>query len=179
MVDYFEAEESRLFIFDKPLICHFCSHDVFIPYETYQDVEKPGIQVIFVHYMAIYQQCGFVVEFGDASRFDAERNVYRWALNQKLIHERPVAEGSLPMLTEEDKQAQKKCIYAALQLLVYHKKVSENLLTMFQAGQLLDIAKVFDASYEWHYSHMATQECLVKLLVEIRNSNFVHKDQFD
>ena len=87
MVDYFVAEESRLFIFNEQIRCHICWHDIFIPYEIYSNVEKPGIQVVFTHYAAICQQCGFVIEFSDPSCPDEETGIFRWALNQQFVHE--------------------------------------------------------------------------------------------
>ena len=51
-------EKSRITIFDEPIICNFCAHDVFIPYEVYVNVEQPGILVFHVRYIAICQHCG-------------------------------------------------------------------------------------------------------------------------
>lgn len=78
-------EKSRITIFDEPIICIFCTNDVFIPYEVYVNVEQPGIGVLHVRYVAICQHCGQAKMFGDPSRFDAETNRFFWALNQYLI----------------------------------------------------------------------------------------------
>ncbi|MFF5994642.1 hypothetical protein AAGS61_07760 [Lysinibacillus sp. KU-BSD001] len=78
-------QKSRITIFDEPIICSFCTHDVFIPYEVYVNVEQPGIGVRHVRYIAICQHCGQAKQFGDPSHYDAEKNTYIWALNQYLI----------------------------------------------------------------------------------------------
>lgn len=78
-------KKSRITIFDEPLICQFCSHDVFIPYEVYVNVEQPGIGVFYVSYIAICQHCGEAKQFGDPSYYDAEKDTYIWALNQYLL----------------------------------------------------------------------------------------------
>ena len=78
-------QKSRITIFDEPVICSFCSHDVFIPYEVIVNVEQPGIGVRHVRYIAICQHCGQAKHFGDPSHYDAEKDDYIWALNQYLI----------------------------------------------------------------------------------------------
>mgnify|MGYP003413530120 CR=1 FL=1 len=78
-------EKSRITIFDEPIICNFCAHDVFIPYEVYVNVEQPGIGVFYVRYVAICQHCGQAKNFSDPSHYDAEKDTYVWALNQYLI----------------------------------------------------------------------------------------------
>lgn len=78
-------EKSRITIFNEPIICSFCTNDVFIPYEVYVNVEQPGIGVFYVRYVAICQHCGQAKIFSDPSRFDAETNRFIWALNQYLI----------------------------------------------------------------------------------------------
>lgn len=78
-------EKSRITIFDEPIICSFCTYNVFIPYEVYVNVEQPGIGIRHVRYVAICQHCGQAKMFGDPSRFDAETNRFIWALNQYLI----------------------------------------------------------------------------------------------
>ena len=70
MIYDFRSEESRIFILSEKLICYFCSHDIFIPYETYHNVEKPGIKVIFVHNTAICTHCGSVIEFTEPSYYE-------------------------------------------------------------------------------------------------------------
>ena len=77
--------KSRITIFDEPIICSFCRHDVFIPYEVYVNVEQPGIGVYHVRYIAICQHCGQAKQFGDPSHYDAEKDTYIWALNQYII----------------------------------------------------------------------------------------------
>ena len=77
--------KSRITIFDEPVICQFCSHDVFIPHEVYVNVEQPGIGVYHVRYAAICHQCGEVKHFSDPSGYDAEKDNYIWALNQYLL----------------------------------------------------------------------------------------------
>ncbi|WP_431029845.1 hypothetical protein [Lysinibacillus sp. LZ02] len=78
-------QKSRITIFNKLVICRFCSNDVFIPYEVIVNVEQPGIGVHHVRYAAICQYCGEVKHFGDPSYYDAEKGNYIWALNQFLL----------------------------------------------------------------------------------------------
>ena len=85
MDESLRPKKSRITIFDEPIICSFCTHDVFIPYEVYINVEQPGIDVLHVRYIAICQHCGQGKVFGDPSRFDVETNDFIWALNQYLI----------------------------------------------------------------------------------------------
>lgn len=177
MIDYFESEESRIFIFNEKLICHFCSHDIFIPYETYRNVEKPGIKVIFVHNTAICTHCGYVIEFSNPSHYDAEKDTYIWAFDQKLIHEKPPVEPTIPTLDEKTKEEYTKCIYVALQLLIQENKATDDLLTLFNEECFFDIAKSFDPRFEIEYSHMITQHCLVTLLTSIMKYNIVDSDQ--
>lgn len=77
--------KSRITIFDEPVICRFCSHDVFIPHEVFVNVEQPGIGVYHVRYAAICHYCGEVKHFSDPSGYDAEKGDYIWALNQYLL----------------------------------------------------------------------------------------------
>lgn len=85
MVDYLISKESRITIFMRPLICHFCEHDVLIPYSTYSNVEDPGILVFYQGYTATCMLCGCVTEFGDPSRPTKDGSDYLWALDQFLI----------------------------------------------------------------------------------------------
>ncbi len=78
-------QKSRITIFDEPIICNFCTHNVFIPYEIYVNVEQPGIGVRHVRYIAICQHCGQAKNFSDPSYYDAENDTFIWALNQYLI----------------------------------------------------------------------------------------------
>lgn len=81
-------QKSRITIFDEPVICRFCSHDVFIPYEVFMNVEQPGVDVRHVRYIAICQHCGQAKHFGDSSHYDTEKDDFIWALNQYLISTR-------------------------------------------------------------------------------------------
>jgi len=78
-------EKSRITIYDDPVICSFCSHDVYIPHEVIVNVEQPGFGVRHVSYAAICQYCGQAKQFGDPSHYDSEKEDYIWALNQYLI----------------------------------------------------------------------------------------------
>jgi len=177
MIYNFESEESRIFIFNEKLTCHFCSCDIFIPYETYTNVEKPGIKVIFVHNTAICTHCGYVIEFGDPSHYDEENNTYIWALGQQLIHEKPAIEPAIPTLDEKTKEEYKKCIDVALQLLIQENKATDDLLTLFNEECFLDMAKSLDPKFEIEYPHMITRHCLVTLLSSLMNYNIVDSDQ--
>lgn len=81
-------EKSRITIFDEPIICSFCTSDIFIPYEVYIDVEQPGIGVRYLRNIAICQHCGQAKNFSDPSGYDAEKDTYIWALNQYSISNR-------------------------------------------------------------------------------------------
>ena len=177
MIYDFESEESRIFIFNEKLTCHFCSRDIFIPYETYSNVEKPGIKVIFVHNTAICTHCGYVIEFSDPSHYDEENNTYIWAFGQQLIHEKPAIEPAIPTLDEKTKEEYKKCIDVALQLLIQENKATHDLLTLFNEERFLDIAKSLDPKFEIEYLHMITRHCLVTLLSSLMNYNIVDSDQ--
>lgn len=78
-------QKSRITIYDEPVICIFCSRDVFIPYEVIVNVEQPGVNRRHVSYIAICQHCGQAKHFGDPSHYDVEKDNYIWALNQYLI----------------------------------------------------------------------------------------------
>ncbi|MGE7673187.1 hypothetical protein ACQKMV_06315 [Lysinibacillus sp. NPDC094403] len=80
-----KQKKSRITIFNEPVICRFCSHDVFIPYEVNVNVEQPGIGVRHARDIAICQHCGEVKLFGDPSYYDAEKDNFIWALNQHLL----------------------------------------------------------------------------------------------
>ena len=84
MVDELRCQVSRIILFGRPLICHFCGHDVFMPYTTYCNVEKPGIGVYFLDYTAACMMCGCVTQFSDPSRPSADGG-YIWALDQFLL----------------------------------------------------------------------------------------------
>lgn len=84
-VDYLRPKKSRLQLLDFKVTCILCEHDVFIPYEVYIDVEQPGIQVLYVQYIAICQKCGEVKQFGDASRFDPQTGQMLWLLHQEIL----------------------------------------------------------------------------------------------
>lgn len=77
-----QQEKSRIYIFDEPVICRFCSRDVFIPYEVYVNVEQPGIGCLYGQDVAICHYCGEVKHFGDPSHYDAEKDTFIWALKQ-------------------------------------------------------------------------------------------------
>ncbi len=85
MDESLRPQKSRITIFDEPVICSFCSHDVYIPYEVFVNVEQPGVGVRHVRYLAICQHCGQAKQFGDPSHYDSEKEDFIWALNQYLI----------------------------------------------------------------------------------------------
>lgn len=85
MDESLSPQKSRITIYDEPVVCSFCLHDVYIPYEVFVNVEEPGVNVRHVRYIAICQHCGQAKYFGDPSHFDANKGVFIWALNQYLI----------------------------------------------------------------------------------------------
>ena len=89
MVEDLSCEESQITILNRPLICLFCEQDVFIPYRTYRNVEKPGIGVFHVNYTAVCTHCGGVIQFVDPSYFNNREGDYVWAFDQTLLHARP------------------------------------------------------------------------------------------
>ena len=177
MVDCFLSEESRLYIFQKPILCHICSYDIFIPYETFKDVEKPGIKVAFVHYSAICQQCGFVMQFGDPSYYDAEHDMYRWAFDQLPVNEQPIPERPEPFI-EADKIAKyERCIHLSLQILIQHDEAPQELLNLYDNAEYLAIANFFDVSYEQTYSQLITRDCLGLLLGKLMDKRIVESNE--
>ena len=78
-------QKSRIMIFDEPIICNFCAHDVFIPCEVYVNVEQPGILVHHVCYIAICHHCGQAKLFHDPRHHVPEKHAYIWGLEQYLI----------------------------------------------------------------------------------------------
>ena len=79
-----QREKSRITIFNEPIICRFCSHDLFIPYEVYVNVELPGIGCLYGQDVAICQHCGEAKHFGDPSHYDAKNDTFIWALKQYI-----------------------------------------------------------------------------------------------
>lgn len=79
------SQKSRITIFDEPIICNFCAHDVFIPYEVYVNVEEPGILVFHVRTIAICHHCGQAKLFHDPRFYVPEKHAYIWGLKQDLI----------------------------------------------------------------------------------------------
>lgn len=173
MVDSLFSEESRLYIFKKPILCHICSHDIFIPYETFTDVEKPGIQVMFVHNTAICQQCGFVIHFGDPSYYDEENDMYRWALGQQPINELPTPVPREPFIEAEKIAKYERCIHLTLQLLIQHDEAPQDMLNLYDNDEYLAIANYFDPSYEQTYSQLITRDCLGVLLGRLMDKKIV------
>ncbi|WP_339212745.1 hypothetical protein [Solibacillus sp. FSL W8-0372] len=171
MVDSLVSEESRLYIFKKPILCHICSHDIFLPIETFTDVEKPGIQVTFVHNTAICQQCGFVIQFGDPSYYDNENDIYRWALDQQFINEQPTTEAREPFIDADTIAKYERCIYLSLQILIKHDESPQTMLNLYDNAEYLAIANYFDASYEQTYSQLITRDCLGLLLRKLMDKN--------
>lgn len=177
MVDYLSAEKSRIYIFKKPICCHICAHDIFIPYETYTDVEKPGIQVTYVHNTAICQQCGFVMQFGDPSYYDGEKDVYRWAFDQEIIEEQSPSEPPVPYIEAKTMEKYKRCIPLALQLLIHRNEVPGELLNLCDNDEYIVIAQYFNATYEVTYSQLVARDCLVLLLDRLVEKRIVDLDE--
>ena len=177
MVDHLLAEKSRLYIFKKPIHCHICTHDIFIPYESYRDVEKPGIKVIFEHNTAICQQCGFVIQFSDPSYYDGENDMCRWAFDQELIEEQSSPEGHVPIINKEIMDKYKRCISLALQLLIQRNDAPEELLILNDNDEYLAIVQIFNASYVETYSQLVVRDCLVLLLNRVMEKRIVDPDE--
>ena len=84
-VDYLSPKKSRLKLLDYKVTCVLCEHDVFIPHEVYIDVEQPGIQLFYPHYIAICQNCGEVKQFGNSNDYDTQTNQWIWILHQEIL----------------------------------------------------------------------------------------------
>ena len=177
MVDYLIAEKSRIYIFKKPICCHICAHDIFTPLETYTDVEKPGIKVVFVHNTAICQQCGFVMQFGDPSYYDGEKDMYRWAFDQELIEEQPPLEPHVPYIDAKTMDKYKRCIPLALQLLIRRNEAPGELLNLCGNDEYIAITQYFNATYEEKYSQFVERDCLALLFNRLMEKRIVNPDE--
>nr|WP_106779439.1 hypothetical protein [Lysinibacillus timonensis] len=78
-------KRSHLFIFDVPVICQFCSHDVFIPYEFYLNVEQMSPTFYNIRNVAICQHCGHARFFGDPRHYESNDNSYIGVIRQRLL----------------------------------------------------------------------------------------------
>lgn len=85
MIEELECTKSQVTILGHPLICRFCTHDEFIPYHTFSNVEDPGIGVFHVGYSAVCVHCGIVTEFGDPSGPSKDGMDYVWAFEQTIV----------------------------------------------------------------------------------------------
>lgn len=82
MIEELECVKSRITILEHSLICRFCTHDEFIPYRSFSNVEDPGIGVLSIGYSAVCIQCGCVTKFGDPSGPSTDGLDYIWAFKQ-------------------------------------------------------------------------------------------------
>ncbi len=128
-------EKSRITIFDEPIICDFCRHDVFIPYEVYVNVKQPSVGVLYVQYKAICQHCGQAKQFGDPSYYDAEKDTYIWALNQ---HSLSVRKYRIRILLFVGKRNDDK-ITAFINKLVHHFSIELENRSSLRGGVVLQI----------------------------------------
>ena len=85
MVVELESVRSRIIILEHPLICRFCTHDEFIPYCSFSNVEDPGISVLSIGYSAVCVTCGCVTEFSDPSGPSEDGVDYIWAFSQTVL----------------------------------------------------------------------------------------------
>lgn len=81
--NYYFQEKSRFTMFKEPIVCQFCSHDIFIPYEAFINVEEPGILVSYIKDFLICHHCGHVKMIGE--QIYSQKNGIDWSMNQYLI----------------------------------------------------------------------------------------------
>ena len=125
MVEDLKPVVSRITIFDNPLICPTCQHDVFTPYEMHANVEKPGIKCIFVQYCAPCEKCGYVLEFNDPSHFDNEKEDYIWAFEQEWLYPPEPEPDTLAELSAEDIAFKTNSTARILAFLIEKNKIEE------------------------------------------------------
>ncbi|WWS86172.1 hypothetical protein V6B14_11025 [Sporosarcina psychrophila] len=177
MVEDLSCEESRITILNRPLICLFCAHDVFIPYRTYRNVEKPGIDVFYVNYTAVCTHCGGVIQFGDPSYFNNREGVYVWAFDQTLLHARPPEPPIIRIVDEVKLQAQKKCLHLALRLLVQEKNVVDTVLSLAKEEQYCKVIALLESKTCKLVEEINAEKCLASALHQLMTHCIVDSNQ--
>ncbi|ALC87400.1 hypothetical protein AM499_17445 [Bacillus sp. FJAT-22090] len=176
MVEDLSCEESQITILNRPLICPFCEHDVFIPYTTYRNVEKPGIDVFHVNYTAVCTHCGGVIQFVDPSYFNRE-GVYVWAFEQTLLHARPPEPPVIRIVDEVTLHAQKQCLHLALRLLVQEKNVVDTVLSLAEEEQYCKVIALLESKTCQFVDEINAEKCLASALHQLMMHRIVDSNQ--
>ncbi|EGQ21753.1 hypothetical protein [Sporosarcina newyorkensis] len=176
MAEELSCDESQIWILGQPLICRFCGHDVFMPYQTYRNVEEPGIDVYFMNYTAVCMECGYGTQFSDPSHFNPD-GVYIWAFEQALHHPPEPEPPVIRVVDAETLQAEKRCLDLALQVLVKEGKVDEFILPLAEEEYYEQVLELLGQK-----KHKSTQEanamtCLAVALSEIASYRLVDNEK--
>lgn len=177
MVEDLKPVVSRITIFDNPLICPTCQHDVFTPYEMYANVERLRIKCIFVQYCAPCEKCGYVLEFNDPSYYDNEQDDYIWAFEQEWLYPPEPEPDTLAELSAEDIAFKTNSTARILAFLIEKNKIEEKWLTTFQNGQYGELTLAFDANFQVPYEHLDIRHCFIVLNLELLNHGYITPDQ--
>ncbi|MER2107363.1 MAG: hypothetical protein ABS949_10535 [Solibacillus sp.] len=146
-------QKSRITIFDEPVICSFCTQDVFIPYWAYVNVEQPGIGVYHARYVAICQHCGQAKHFSDPSYYDEEKDTFVWALNQELLSIRTYR---VKMSLHIGKRSDDKITVFINQLMQHYNGKVEKRSSPGRAVLQMKITNLNDAqTIRWNIMHLA------------------------
>ena len=70
-------------MFKEPIVCQFCSHDIFIPYEARINVEEPGVLVPHIRDFLICHHCGHVKMIRE--QIYSQKNGIDWSMSQYSI----------------------------------------------------------------------------------------------
>ncbi|WP_153730770.1 hypothetical protein [Sporosarcina obsidiansis] len=173
MVEDLSCEESRIWILGKPVICNFCEHDVFTPFETYKNVEEPGIEVYFVNYTAVCMRCGCATQFNDPSHPSADGTDYIWAFDQTLLHPPEPEPPVVRIVDPETLQAQKTCLHLALQILVKEGKVGDTVLSLAKEMQYEQVVSLIRPNTQQPEEEITPVICLAIVLTELSSSYFI------
>ena len=177
MVDDLRCEESRITIFNRPLICRFCGQDVFMPYTTYRNVENPGIQVYFTNYTAVCMHCGYVTQFSDPSGYDPKTDKALWALGQTLIQPMEPEPSTVRIIDEETLNAYKRCLRIALQLLIQEGKAADTVLSLALEEQYDELAAQLGRKTGTDNEKTTAATCLVTTFSLLMNASIIPVDQ--
>lgn len=177
MDEHLKPVLSRITIFDKPLICPTCQHDVFTPYEMHANVEKPGIKCIFVYYCAPCEKCGYILEFNDPSYYNHEQDNFIWAFEQEWLYPPEPEPFVLAELSAEDIAFKTKNSARILAFLIEKNKLEPQWLTAFELGQYKEITLAVNANLQVPYEHLDIRHCFIALTLELVEHGYITPDQ--
>ena len=177
MVEDLSPVVSRITILGKPLVCQFCQHDVFTPYEMYSNVEKPGIKCIFVQYCAPCEQCGYVVEFNDPSYLDQDSGDYIWAFEQELLYPEEPEPYTLPELSAETITIKTKIAARILEFLIEKNLIEVKWRTIFHKEHYAELTLAFDPNYNVPHEHLDIRHCVIVLSLVLIEHGYITTDE--